>query len=212
MARISADLFPLPLHPTLNLRVRVDLNEPAWAGCNVILAMVMQSPHPYAVTTHICVHPDILQEFWRHVKLLHKGRLTCIGSWVMGKAIILGEDVIREVLNLNDDNNILTFTRHQLNNTLTQMGYNVEDPNRPITKSDFIKPWQFLVKQLWICFSKKVVNFHEIYWSLMEPVHAMVQEVPYNFSHYLMKDLTSNLWSNRSFLVYPCFLIRVITS
>ncbi|MFS7929710.1 hypothetical protein Hanom_Chr04g00335731 [Helianthus anomalus] len=45
----------------------------------------------------------------------------------------------------------------------------------------------------------------------MEPVHAIVQVVPHNFSHYLMKDLTSNLSSSRPFLVYPRFMMRVIT-
>ncbi|MFS7968202.1 hypothetical protein Hanom_Chr09g00794711 [Helianthus anomalus] len=45
----------------------------------------------------------------------------------------------------------------------------------------------------------------------MELVHAIVQEVPYNFSQYLMKDLASNLWSSRPFLVYPRFMMRVIT-
>ncbi|MFS7987914.1 hypothetical protein Hanom_Chr11g01028391 [Helianthus anomalus] len=62
-----------------------------------------------------------------------------------------------------------------------------------------------------ICFSKKIVNFHEISYTLMEPVHAILQEVPCNFSHYLMRDFVSNLWSSRPFLVYPCFLMRVIT-
>ncbi|MFS7904102.1 hypothetical protein Hanom_Chr01g00032041 [Helianthus anomalus] len=42
-------------------------------------------------------------------------------------------------------------------------------------------------------------------------MHAILQEVPYNFFHYLMKDLTSNLWSSRPFLVYPHFMLRVIT-
>ncbi|MFS7967806.1 putative EF-hand domain-containing protein [Helianthus anomalus] len=130
----------------------------------------------------------------------------------MGKAIILNEDIIREVLRLNDDNNDLNFTCQELHNTLTQMGYPVEGHEKAITKSGFIKPWQFLVTQLGIRFSKKkIVNFNEISYKLMEPVNAVVQEVPYNLSHYLMSDFVSNLWSNGSFLFYPCFLMRVIT-
>ncbi|MFS8033177.1 hypothetical protein Hanom_Chr17g01566461 [Helianthus anomalus] len=45
----------------------------------------------------------------------------------------------------------------------------------------------------------------------MEPMHVIVQEVPYNFSYYLTRDFVSNLWSSRPFLVYPRFLMRVIT-
>ncbi|MFS7888282.1 hypothetical protein Hanom_Chr00s000001g01593111 [Helianthus anomalus] len=36
--------------------------------------------------------------------------------------------------------------------------------------------------------------------------------IPLKISHYIMKDLASNLWSGRPFLVYPCFLIWVIIS
>ncbi|MFS7987951.1 hypothetical protein Hanom_Chr11g01028811 [Helianthus anomalus] len=39
----------------------------------------------------------------------------------------------------------------------------------------------------------------------------MVQDVPYNFSHYLIRDFVRNLWSSRPFLVYRHFLMRVIT-
>ncbi|MFS8021341.1 hypothetical protein Hanom_Chr16g01426281 [Helianthus anomalus] len=91
------------------------------------------------------------------------------------------------------------------------MGYNVENPIRPISKSDFLKLWQYLVTQLGVCYSKKTINYHEISYKLMQPVHAIVQEVSYNYSHYQMKDHTSNLWSSRPFLVYPRFMMRVIT-
>ncbi|MFS7968589.1 hypothetical protein Hanom_Chr09g00799351 [Helianthus anomalus] len=62
------------------------------------------------------------------------------------------------------------------------------------------------------CFSKKIVKHHEVSYRLMEPIHALVQDIPYNFSHYIMKDFASNLWSGRPFLVYPHFLMRIITS
>ncbi|MFS7907202.1 hypothetical protein Hanom_Chr01g00068531 [Helianthus anomalus] len=92
------------------------------------------------------------------------------------------------------------------------MGYNMDNPNRPISKTGFIKPWQYLVTQMGVCFSKKIINHHEISYRLMEPIHALVQDIPYNFSHYLMKDITNNMWSSRPFLVYPRFLMRKITS
>ncbi|MFS8019404.1 hypothetical protein Hanom_Chr15g01403391 [Helianthus anomalus] len=87
--------------------------------------------------------------------------LTSIESYVLGKPIIVTEDIIRQVLNLNDDNNVLIFTRAQISETLTQMGYNPENPNRPISKTGFIKPWQYLVTQIGVCFSKKIISHHE---------------------------------------------------
>ncbi|MFS7949521.1 hypothetical protein Hanom_Chr06g00572551 [Helianthus anomalus] len=95
---------------------------------------------------------------------------------------------------------------------MEQMGYNPGNPLGPITKIGFIKPWQYLVTQIGACFSKKIINHHEVSYRLMEPIHELVQDTPYNFSHYIMKDLASNLWSGRPFLVYPRFLMRIITS
>ncbi|MFS7908780.1 hypothetical protein Hanom_Chr01g00087101 [Helianthus anomalus] len=63
-----------------------------------------------------------------------------------------------------------------------------------------------------VCFSKKNINHHKISYRLMESIHALVQDVPYNFFHYLMKDFASNLWSDMPFLVYPRLLVRIITS
>ncbi|MFS8007983.1 hypothetical protein Hanom_Chr14g01267381 [Helianthus anomalus] len=66
--------------------------------------------------------------------------------------------------------------------------------------------------QLGICFSKKTVNFNEISYKLMEPVHTLVHGVPYKFSHFLMRDFVCNIYSSRPFLIYPRFLMKVITS
>ncbi|MFS7987950.1 hypothetical protein Hanom_Chr11g01028801 [Helianthus anomalus] len=97
----------------------MDVTRPAWERCNIIMAMIFNSPLAYDLTAHIWIYPDILQEFWLNVRLmLHKGRLTTIGSWVMERPNVLNEYSIREVLHLYDHNNVLTFTHQELNNTL----------------------------------------------------------------------------------------------
>ncbi|MFS7913378.1 hypothetical protein Hanom_Chr02g00141141 [Helianthus anomalus] len=71
------------------------------------------------------------------------------------------------------------------------MGFRVFGTMRYIAKSGFIQLWQFLVTKLRICFSKKTVNFNEISYRFIEPLHAIVHNVPYNFPHYLV--VTSHL-------------------
>ncbi|MFS7906030.1 hypothetical protein Hanom_Chr01g00054591 [Helianthus anomalus] len=116
------------------------------------------------------------------------------------------------VLQLNDDNDVVMFTKAHIDETLEQMGYNPVNPLRAITKNGFIRPWQVLITQMGGCFSKKIINHHEASHRLMEPVRALVLDTPYNFSYYLIKDFASNMWSGRPFLIYPCFLMRIITS
>ncbi|MFS7908781.1 hypothetical protein Hanom_Chr01g00087111 [Helianthus anomalus] len=143
MASISPDRFPLPHHLYHNLRIRTNFEGLALVGCQVILNMLMLSRLTYALSAHIMVYPDILQMFWRNATLLlHEGRgLTSIGSHVLNRAIVITENIIRRVLNLDDNNDVLLFTRAEIDETLELMGYNVDKPNRPISKNGFIKPW-----------------------------------------------------------------------
>ncbi|MFS7947197.1 hypothetical protein Hanom_Chr06g00545281 [Helianthus anomalus] len=104
------------------------------------------------------------------------------------------------------------FTKTEIEETLEQMGYKPVNSPRVITKNGFIKPWQFLITQMGAYFSKKVINHHEASHRLMEIVRALILDIPYNFSYYLMKDFASNMWSGRPFLIYPRFLMRIITS
>ncbi|MFS7955698.1 hypothetical protein Hanom_Chr07g00645681 [Helianthus anomalus] len=81
------------------------------------------------------------------------------------------------------------------------MGYNPDNPNRPISKTRFIKPWQYLVTQMGVCFSMKIINHHEVSYRLMDL-----------YMHLYRTSLISNIWSCRPFLVYPRFTMRVINS
>ncbi|MFS7997946.1 hypothetical protein Hanom_Chr12g01147961 [Helianthus anomalus] len=61
------------------------------------------------------------------------------------------------------------------------------------------------------CFSKKIGHFNELSYKMMEVVHAVVQEKPYKFSMFLMRDLESNMHTRQPFLIYPRFGTKVIT-
>ncbi|MFS8018166.1 hypothetical protein Hanom_Chr15g01388931 [Helianthus anomalus] len=143
MLTIKADRFPLPYHPYHNLRLRTNLEGPQWEGCQTVLNMIMGSRLRYALTTNIIVHPDILQMFWINTKLSeYEGRgQMVIESVVLNQRVLLTEGIIRTVLQLNDDNEVLMFTKAQIDETLEQMGYNPVNPLRVITKNGFIKPW-----------------------------------------------------------------------
>ncbi|MFS7968407.1 hypothetical protein Hanom_Chr09g00797101 [Helianthus anomalus] len=91
------------------------------------------------------------------------------------------------------------------------MGYQTPNVSRKISKSGFIPPLQYLVTQLSACFSKKIGHFNELSYRMMEVVHAVVQEKPYNFSKFLMRDLESNMHTPQPFLIYPRSVTKVIT-
>ncbi|MFS7945388.1 hypothetical protein Hanom_Chr06g00523721 [Helianthus anomalus] len=64
----------------------------------------------------------------------------------------------------------------------------------------------------WDMLFKEDLNFNEISYKLMEHVHAIVHDVPYNYSHYLMRYFIGNIDSSRPFLMYPRLLMKVISS
>ncbi|MFS7917910.1 hypothetical protein Hanom_Chr03g00194751 [Helianthus anomalus] len=92
------------------------------------------------------------------------------------------------------------------------MGYQTPKRSRQISRSGCIPPWQYLVTQLGVCFSRKHVNYNELSYRLMEVVHAVVQETPYNFSKYLIRDLEANIHNDQPYLIYPRLVLKVITN
>ncbi|MFS7929233.1 hypothetical protein Hanom_Chr04g00330071 [Helianthus anomalus] len=98
-----------------------------------------------------------------------------------------------------------------LQQTLIDMGYHTYNMSKQISKSGFIPPFQYLVIQLSVCFSKKIGHFNELSYRMMEVIHAVVQEKTYNFSRFLMRDLEANIHDRQPFLIYPRFVTKVIT-
>ncbi|MFS8019136.1 hypothetical protein Hanom_Chr15g01400291 [Helianthus anomalus] len=174
--------------------------------------MLRQSPFGFAISTFIWIYPTLLQEFWWRAEAIFQGTRMWIRSTVMNSVIILSEETLRVALQLNDGIDATFFTSETLDQTLKEMGYHT--PNRPmqISRSGFIPPYQYLVTQLSVCFSRKHGHFNELSYRLMEVVHAVVQDKPYNFSKFLMRDLEANMHTHKPFLIYPHFVMKVITS
>ncbi|MFS8016508.1 hypothetical protein Hanom_Chr15g01369481 [Helianthus anomalus] len=193
---IKANRFPLPYHPYHNLKPRTNLEGPHWEGCQPVLNLIMDSNFKYALTTNIIVYPYILQMFWQNATLSeYEGRdQMVIESTVLNQKVRVTEGIIRTLLQLNDDNEVLMFTKAEIDETLGQMGYNPENSPQAIHKNGFIKLWQYLITQMGACFSKNIINHHEASQRLMEPIRALVLETSYNFSYYLIKDFASNMW------------------
>ncbi|MFS8033167.1 hypothetical protein Hanom_Chr17g01566321 [Helianthus anomalus] len=182
MLTIKADRFPLPHHPYHKLKLRTNLEGPHWEGCQTVVNLLMGSNLKYALTANIIVFLEILQMLWHNASLSkyeNRGHIF-IESVVLNQRVRVTEGIIRTVLQLNDDSDVLMFTRTQIEETLQLMGYNPLNAPRAVNKNGFIKPWQFLITQMGACFSKKVINHHEA--------------------------------SHRPFLIYPHFLMRILTS
>ncbi|KAF5779212.1 hypothetical protein HanRHA438_Chr12g0568091 [Helianthus annuus] len=135
-----------------------------------------------------------------------------INSEVMGVKITLKEETLRDVLRLGVDQENTILDKADVQRTLIEMGYHSNNVSRQVNKFGFIPPFQYLVTQLSVCFSKKIGHFNELSHRMMEVVHAVVQEKPYNYSKFLMRDLEANIHDRQPFLIYPRFVTKVITS
>ncbi|MFS8023120.1 hypothetical protein Hanom_Chr16g01447731 [Helianthus anomalus] len=209
---MKSEHFPLTLYPTHNLRVRSKLDGLAWEGCKVVYNMLRQSPLGYAISAYIWIHPTLLQEFWWRAETIFRGTKKWIRSTVLDRVIILSKETLRVSLQLNEDIDATFFTRETLDQTLKEIGYHTPNRSRQISRSGFIPPYLYLVTQLGVCYSRKHGHFNELSYRLMEMVHAVVQEKPYNFSKYLMRDLEENIHTHQPYLIYPRFVMKVITS
>ncbi|MFS8001510.1 hypothetical protein Hanom_Chr13g01191231 [Helianthus anomalus] len=147
MNTIKDECFPLVLYSYHNLRLRTNLEGPKWEECQVVLKMLLSSNLNYALTAHITVHPEILQIFWKNATLseYENREQMAIKSEVLNQKILVNEASIKTALQLDDNNDVLTFTRAQKDDVLRQMGYHTQTQQRAINKHGFIKPWQYLV-------------------------------------------------------------------
>ncbi|MFS7917360.1 hypothetical protein Hanom_Chr03g00188111 [Helianthus anomalus] len=174
--------------------------------------MLKQSPLGHAISTHVTIYPTLLQEFWWNAETVYRGTSMWIQSQVMGFTIILKEETVTDAFQLGDDPDTTFFPRVMLEETLKDIGYRTPNVSTQINKSGFIQPFQYLVTQLSVYFSKKIGHFNELSYKMMEVVHAVVQEKPSNFSKFLMRNLESNMHTRQPFLIYPRFVTKVITS
>ncbi|MFS7990937.1 hypothetical protein Hanom_Chr11g01064841 [Helianthus anomalus] len=169
---MKATRFTLPFHRLHNLRLRSNLEGPAWEDCRFVYNMIMRSPLSFVVSSHVTIYPELLQEFWWNSQTIFGGTSMWIESEVMGVKITLKEETTRNVLKLGDDHEIQLLEKANVQQTLTEMGYHTLNSSRAISKSGFIPPFQFLVTQLSVCFSKKIGHFNELSNRMMEVVHA----------------------------------------
>ncbi|MFS8024395.1 hypothetical protein Hanom_Chr16g01462731 [Helianthus anomalus] len=174
--------------------------------------MIMRSPLGFVVSTHVTIYPGLLQEFWWNAEIVFSGTTMWIESKVMGVIITLKDETLRDVLKLGDDQENTFLDKEMVQQTLTDMGYHTYNVSRQINKFSFIPPFQYLVTLLSVCFSKKIEHFNELSNRMMEVNHAVVQEKPYNYSKFLMRDLEANIHNRQPFLIYPRFVTKVITS
>ena len=100
---MESNQFPLILHEHHNLRLRSNLEGPAWEDCRFVYNMIMRSPLGFAISTHVTIYPELLQEFWWNAQVVMSGTSMWINSEVMGVKITLKEETLRDVLKLGDD-------------------------------------------------------------------------------------------------------------
>ncbi|MFS8007569.1 hypothetical protein Hanom_Chr14g01262551 [Helianthus anomalus] len=112
-----------------------------------------------------------------------------IESEVMGVRITLNEETIRNTLRLGNDHETQLLDKADVQLTLTEIGYDTFNSSSEISKPGFIPPFQ-------------IGHFNELSNRMMEVVHAVVQEKPYNYGKFLIRDLVANVHDRQPFLIY----------
>ncbi|MFS7979935.1 hypothetical protein Hanom_Chr10g00933531 [Helianthus anomalus] len=138
---MRSERFPLPLHTHHNLRLRSNLEGPAWEDCRYVYNMIKQSPLGYVVSTYVTIYPTLLQEFWGNAETVFSGTNMWIESEVMGFRIILKEENLRDVLQLADHSESTSFRKEIIDETMGNMSYRTPNVSRQISKSGFIPPF-----------------------------------------------------------------------
>nr|GEW98434.1 hypothetical protein [Tanacetum cinerariifolium] len=125
-------------------------------GFEQIIDFLSGSYIQYALT----VSPHIKQ-FWNSVSVKRSGNVTRLQALVDKKKIVIFEAVIREILQLNDDEGVVCLPNEEIFTGLAQMGY--EKPSTKLTfyKAFFSSQWKFLIHTILQSLSAKRTSWNE---------------------------------------------------
>nr|GEX03001.1 hypothetical protein [Tanacetum cinerariifolium] len=122
--------------------------------------------------------------------------VTRLHALVDKKKIVISEVVIREILQLDDDEGVVCLPNEEIFAGLAQMGY--EKPSTKLTfyKAFFSSQWKFVIHTILQSLSAKRTSWNEFSTAIDSAVICLSKGQKFNFSKYIFDSLVRNVDSS----------------
>ncbi|KAL7602750.1 hypothetical protein Lser_V15G16330 [Lactuca serriola] len=160
------------------------------------------------LTLNPTIYQRLIREFWKSTTVKKKDDSVFIEALVKGCKIIVTEQIIRDVLNIDDQSSFPTeIELDQAQELLSNMGYEGDFP--PTLKRLLPPYWRFLAHVFVSCISGRRSGADEI---SLRNAGAIAAGLDFNFSRFILDELVVNIQGKTKdkFLMYPRFLQIII--
>ncbi|KAM0039123.1 hypothetical protein Hdeb2414_s0012g00378381 [Helianthus debilis subsp. tardiflorus] len=168
------------------------------AGFKSILDFMERLPIQKVLTNQHLVFRSHIKRFWENAKYNEENKtiISIVSLEGKDKSIIITEQLVREVLDLPDDENSLTkFPEKMVKGCMLRMGYSGDLNKANYLKACFPRSYKFLIHSLLHALSHTKGGYDVMRDYQMCMVTALVLNNKYNFSrtifHYMKENILS---------------------
>nr|GEW35511.1 hypothetical protein [Tanacetum cinerariifolium] len=175
----------------------------AAGGFEQIIDFLSGSYIHHALTVNPHVYISCIKQFWNTVVVKRSGDVTRLQALVDKKRIVISEEVVREILQLNDAEGVVSLPNEEIFAGLARMGY--EKPSTKLTfyKAFFSTQWKFFINTILHSLSAKRTSWNEFSSAMASALICLSSGQRFNFSKYIFESLVRNVDSSSKFYMYP---------
>ncbi|KAJ0475896.1 hypothetical protein HanHA300_Chr13g0470921 [Helianthus annuus] len=163
----------------------------------------------HALRENLVFYESLVQEFWKTAKFdaLGAGGKGAIGSEIQKKSVTVTEQMIREVLQFNNqETNPIELLAGTVEAILPRLSY---EGKYPSLVKKFVHPyWRLLVHMLILCMTENRGGTDQLSITQSAAFVCLITNQPFNYSKYIFEGMERNVIGVRKdkFIMYPRFL------
>ncbi|KAJ0810265.1 hypothetical protein HanPI659440_Chr01g0025111 [Helianthus annuus] len=167
----------------------------------------------HALRDNPVIYESLVQEFWKNAKIEVVEGKGVIVSEVLKKTVTVSEQMIREVLQFNDqESDSIEVPTGTVEAILPRLSYEGRYP--PLVKK-FVHPyWRLLLHMFLLCISENRGGTDQLNSTQAAALVCVITNEPFNYSKYVLEAMKRNVLGVRKdkFLMYPRFLQMIFNA
>ncbi|KAM0026494.1 hypothetical protein Hdeb2414_s0020g00558841 [Helianthus debilis subsp. tardiflorus] len=167
----------------------------------------------HALRDNPVVYESLIRDFWKTAKVeIIEGKGT-IAAEIDGTKIVVTEQVIRDVLQFNDqETDPIELDAGTIEAILPRLSYEGRFP--PLVKK-FVHPyWRLLLHMFLLCMTENRGGIDQLNTTQTAALICVITNEPFNYSRYILETMKRNAIGLRKdkFLMYPRFVQMILNA
>ncbi|KAM0017116.1 hypothetical protein Hdeb2414_s0028g00704361 [Helianthus debilis subsp. tardiflorus] len=167
----------------------------------------------HALRDNPVVYESLIRDFWKTAKVEISEGKGAIAAEIDGTKIVVTEQIIREVLQFNDqETDPIELAAGTIEDILPRLSYEGRFP--PLIKK-FVHPyWRLLLHMFLLCMTENRGGIDQLNTTQTAALICVITNEPFNYSRYIFEAMKRNAIGLRKdkFLMYPRFIQMILNA